>query len=70
MGKLCRGYPGLTGISERSVIHASINAKSRKLLMYIPSRTSIIPPGQKLQRSRILATSCVYQGKIEDVDAL
>ena len=69
-GKSYGGSPGLAGISERTVRHASIDAKSRKSLVYTPPRQHIIPPERKLQRSRILETSRVRQRNMEDVEVL
>ena len=67
---LCRGYPGSTGILEISRRHASIDAKSRKSLVYKPIRQRIISPGLKSQRSRRLANSRACREQMEDVDVL
>ena len=41
-GNPYRGSPGLTGLSERARRHASIDAKSRKLLVYVQHRQKIL----------------------------
>ena len=57
-GNSCGDFPGSTGILERARIHALVDAKSKKFLVYTPPRQLIIPPRRKSQRNRILATSC------------
>ena len=57
-GKSCGDPPGLVGIPEKAIRHASIDEKPRNLIMYVPPRQRIIPPRQKSHRSRSLETLC------------